>query len=297
MLSKDIGSEPCAESWEVCDREAEQSVVLNGPLAGQTLASLVADRGAELLGRHHPQQAFPLLFKFLDAEQTLSVQVHPDDRRAAHLNPPERGKTEAWLVLASKPGSRIYAGLKRGFDRATIQRELARGTLDLCLHSFEPQVGDCIFVPAGLIHALGAGLLVAELQQASDTTYRLFDWNRLGTDGQPRPLHVDAALEAADYELGPIGPVIPERTDQTHVERLVTCEHFVWDRWQFDHPVELSTDDRCHLLAVIEGAVEVEVNGEVEQLLPGHTLLIPAACGLVRLKPAGRAVLLDAYLP
>src|SRR5690606_25050283 len=128
---------------------------------------------------HAPQPRFPLLFKLLDAQKTLSVQVHPDDRRAALLNPPDYGKTEAWVVLDAEPGSLIYAGLKRGFDRHALAREIARGTVELCLHRFEPQPGDCVFIPAGVVHALGTGLLIAEIQQSSDTTYRLFDWNRV----------------------------------------------------------------------------------------------------------------------
>src|SRR5207245_2472669 len=111
---------------------------------------------------------------------------------------PDLSKTEAWVVLHAEPGSLIYAGLKRGFDRAALQREVQRGTTELCLHRLEPKPGDCLFIPAGTVHALGAGLLVAEIQEASDTTFRLFDWNRVGPDGNPRPLHVEQALATID---------------------------------------------------------------------------------------------------
>ncbi len=259
LLGKLIGEEgDYAESWEIVDRGQDQSRVKYGPLAGKTLSELMTAYGAELLGRHHPQGQFPLLMKFLDSEKTLSVQVHPDDAMAARLNPPDLGKTEAWVVLAAEPGSLIYAGLKRGFDRAALAREVQRGTCELCLHRIEPKVGDCIFLPAGAVHALGAGLVIAEIQQSSDATFRLFDWNRgAGSDGQPRPLHIEQSLEAVDYELGPVNPQRPRTTERAEVERLVECDKFVLDRWRFDKPQTIGGDERFHLLAVLEGEIEV----------------------------------------
>src|SRR5262249_13542792 len=156
----------------------------------KTLHELITLRGEWLLGRHHPQLQFPLLFKFLDAQQTLSVQVHPNDLSAARLTPPDLGKTEAWVVIAAEPHAKIFAGLNPDVDRQHLERELASGTCDTCLHQFEPSVGDCVFLRAGTVHALGAGLLISEIQQSSNTTYRLFDWNRVDRDGQPRQLHI-----------------------------------------------------------------------------------------------------------
>jgi mannose-6-phosphate isomerase len=297
-LGKPIGEgDDYAESWEVCDRGTDQSVVATGPLAGTTLGELVKTRGAELLGRHAGHGRFPLLFKFLDAQKTLSVQVHPDDARALRLDPPDLGKTEAWVILKAAPGSLIYAGLKRGFDRHALAREAARGTCDLCLHRFEPRAGDCVFLPAGVVHAIGAGLLVAEIQQSSDTTYRLFDFNRLGPDGRPRELHVEAALEAIDYQYGPAQPQTPQPTDRPHVERLVACDKFTLDRWRIDAPCEIGGDGRCHLLAVIGGQVRVAGDPDGALLSTGATILLPAALGAVLLTPAVPSVLLDAYLP
>jgi len=297
-LAKPLGEgDDYAESWEVCDRGADRSLVAAGPLAGRTLGELVAERGAELLGRHAPQPRFPLLFKFLDAQKTLSVQVHPDDHRAARLSTPDLGKTEAWVILAAEPGSLIYAGLKRGFDRPALERELACGVCELCLHCFEPRPGDCVFLPAGVVHAIGAGLLVAEIQQASDTTYRLFDWNRVGADGKPRDLHLDEALEAIDYEYGPAGPQWPEPTERPFVSRLVSCDKFVLDRWQLDQPQTAGGDERCHLIAVLSGAALVDGDPEGKPLPAGATVLLPAALGAVKLTPSANAVLLDAYLP
>jgi mannose-6-phosphate isomerase len=286
-----------AESWEVCDHGADQSQVAFGPLAGATLSDLVHQRGAELFGQHYPQPCFPLLLKFLDACQTLSVQVHPDDARAARLSPPDLGKTEAWMVLEAQPGSLIYAGLKTGVDRDGLAAAIRQGRCQDCLHAFEPSPGDCVFLPAGTVHALGAGLLVAEIQQASNVTYRLFDWNRVGPDGKPRALHVEQGLDAVDFCRGPVEPEEPRPTERPEVSRLVQCEKFVWDRWAFETPLAAGGDNRCHTLAVLVGAVQVEGDPAGVVLSQGQTALLPASLGHVRLTPLDKTVLLDAYLP
>ena len=286
-----------AESWEIVDLGPDQSVVEFGPLAETTLGRLVRERGSELLGRHHPLPRFPLLLKFLDAAATLSVQVHPDDARATRLDPPESGKTEAWVVLEAKPGGTIYAGLKPGVDRETLASAIRRGNCQDCLHSFEPSPDDCILLPAGTVHALGAGLLVVEIQQSSDVTYRLFDWNRVGTDGRPRPLHVEQGLDAIDFDRGPVEPQRPRETDRPEVSRLVDGEKFVLDRWDFDCRLSAAVDDRCHLIAVLEGAVRIEGDPADSPLPRGGTALLPASLGNVRLTAQGRTILLDVYLP
>jgi mannose-6-phosphate isomerase len=298
VLGKAIGPEAdYAESWEIVDHGEDQSVVVAGPLEGATLHQLVTERGEELLGKHHPQSRFPLLFKFLDAQQTLSVQVHPDDARAALLNPPDYGKTEAWYVMDAAPGSLIYAGLKRGFDRDALARELHRGTAEMCLHRFEPKPGDCVMLPAGLIHAIGAGLLVAEIQQSSDTTYRLFDWNRVGPDGKPRQLHLDLGLEAVDDRLGPGEVREPASTSHPACVRLAACDKFVLERWHTSEPFTLGGDDRCHILAIVGGAVQIEGDASGQPVPYGATAILPASCGPVKITPLGEATILDATLP
>lgn len=300
VLGKPIGPETdYAESWEVVDHGADQSVVAAGPLAGRTLAKLLAANGPELLGRHHPQSRFPLLFKFLDCRDKLSVQVHPNDAQAARLSPPDLGKTEAWVVLAAEPGSLIYAGLKRGFDRAAFEREVRRGTCDLCLHRFEPKVGDCLFLPAGVVHAPGAGVLMAEIQQSSDVTFRLFDWNRVGADGRPRTLHIEQALDAINYAYGPANPQTPQPTDDLRVARLVACDKFVLERIALgDEPYAISPDDRCRIVAVVDGAVRWEGFAAPSfTTVKGETTLVPAACRDVRIVAEPTATVLSAYLP
>ena len=296
VLHKPLGQgNDFAETWEIVDHGADQSVVVGGPWAGTTLHELTTEHGPALLGRHHPQPSFPLLFKFLDAQKTLSVQVHPTDDQAAQLQPPDRGKTEAWYVVAAEPGSVIYAGLKRWFDLPALKRELSRGTAELCLHQFEARAGACVLVPAGTVHAIGAGIVLAEIQQSSDTTFRLYDWNRVGSDGRPRALHIEAALAVTDFERGPVNPSPPRPTQRPHVSRLVECEKFVWDRWVFDTPQSAGGDDRCHIVAIVEG--EVSWPGEAQPLRAGQTMLLPAALPPTLLAPHGRVTLLDAYLP
>ncbi|MEO8493649.1 MAG: type I phosphomannose isomerase catalytic subunit [Planctomycetota bacterium] len=298
VLGKPIGAgEDYAESWEIVDHGADQSVVAAGDLAGRSLHELVKGCGNELFGRHHPQTQFPLLFKFLDAHRNLSVQVHPNDEQAQRLDPPDLGKTEAWVVVHAEPGSLVYAGLKRGFDRQAFEREVNRGTTELCLHRFEPRASDCIFIPAGTVHALGAGLIIAEIQQASDTTFRVSDWNRVGSDGQPRPLHIEQALEVIDYAAGPVAASEPQPTDRSHVSRLVACDKFVLDRWQFDSPQKIGGDDRFHILAVLAGAVRVSGDRSGEPLTKGQTMLLPAAAGECELTAATQTAILDMYLP
>src|SRR5262249_22949406 len=150
----------------------------------------------------------------LDAAHMLSVQVHPNDEQAALQTPPDLGKTEAWIILAAEPGSKVYVGLRPGVDPQQLAEAIAAGTCEELLYGFEPCAGDCLFIPAGTVHALGAGLLVAEIQQSSDTTFRLFDWNRVGPDGKPRTLHVEQALAVVDFDRGPIAPQQPQPTDR-----------------------------------------------------------------------------------
>jgi mannose-6-phosphate isomerase len=269
-LGKPIGSgNDCAESWEICDHGDDQSIVAFGPLTGATLGQLVAQRGSELLGFNQQAPRFPLLMKFLDATQTLSVQVHPDDAKAAKLTPPDLGKTEAWVVLEALPGSKIYAGLKPNVDRETLASAIREGYCQDCLHVFQPSPGDCVFLPAGTVHALGAGLLVAEIQQAE-------------------------GLDAVDFLRGPVQPQQVRPTEQPQIRRLVECEYFVLDRWEFDCPLSAGGDGRCHIISVLEGAVQVEGDPSNTALCRGGTIVLPAALGPVRLSPLEKAVLLDA---
>ncbi len=300
ILNKPIGSEgPYAESWEVADHGEDQSRVADKRLAGQTVHQLLEGDRLGLLGSSVHADRFPLLYKFLDAQESLSVQVHPNDAQAARLNPPDAGKTEAWVVLDAVPGSRIYAGLRAGVTRHELERAIGQGIVPDCLHRFEPKVGDCVFIPAGTVHALGGGLLVAEIQQSSDTTFRLYDWDRVGADGKPRALHIAQALEVIDFQRGPVGPQQPQPLTPGR-ERLVESEYFLLDRLTPRLAAQrelLGGDRRCHILSILAGTVRLE-NDPVEQPLgKGDTVLLPASLGEVHATCSADSVLLDICAP
>ena len=283
-----------AESWELCDHGQDQSVVDGGPLSGATLHELVEKYGRRLLG--DVGDRFPLLLKYLDAAQDLSVQVHPDDAMAAGLDPPDLGKTEAWYIVAAVPGSVIYAGLRQGVDRETLALAIKRGKCEECLHYFEARQGDCVFIPAGTVHALGAGTLVAEIQQSSDTTFRLFDWNRLGTDGRPRELHVEQGLDAIDFARGPVSPIRHPVSCQDESVGLVRSKQFSLERHLLLGPKDLGGDGRFHILTVVDGSVSIEGEHSDKNLNCGQTVLLPAEIAAVRCVPCLDAVVLDAFV-
>ena len=294
-----------AESWDVADHGSDQTHVSNGPLRGTSLAELVRLHGPELFGQHWPQRRFPLLFKYLDCHRVLSLQVHPDDEAAARLDPPDLGKTEAWLILDALPGAVVYAGLKQGLNRQSFERAVRDGRIEECMNRFEPKAGDCIFLPAGAVHALGAGLLVAEVQQASNTTYRLHDWNRVGPDGKPRDLHIDKALAVINYLYCDVRPQISQATERPFVERLAACDKFVLDRWSLHDQQAVGGDDRFHLLSVIEGELSITAHESgmpgddvsTLTLMRGDSLLLPASLPAVQVAPHASCIFVDIYLP
>ena len=286
-----------AESWEIVDHDQGQSVVANGTLAGWTLAKILEHHGRELMGQHYPQKRFPLLFKFLDCNRQPSVQVHPDDQQAGLLDPPDLGKTEAWVVLETDPGSTLYAGLKPNVDRTSLAKAIQNGITESCLNTIQAKAGDCLLIPAGVVHALGKGMLVAEIQQSSNTTFRLFDWNRVGTDGQPRILHVQEALTVIDFDIGPIQPQIPQPLSGQPASRLVECNKFVLDRWSSNEPFLLAGDDRFHIITIVKGTVTTEHADLSNTFTVGQTILQPASGGTLRLVPQTPAVILDMFLP
>lgn len=307
VLNKQIGDDTCAESWEIVDHNNDQSVVKFGALAGTTLGTLIDEKGEELLGSNVLDQIteagvpeklkgrFPLLLKFLDANRNLSVQVHPDDVLGATLDPPDFGKTEAWYVMHADPGSKIYAGLKDGVSREQLREAIENGTTEDLLHSFEPNTGDCVFIRAGTLHAIGEGLLIAEIQQASDTTFRIFDWNRVDKDGKPRQLHIEESLTATNFELGPVNPTEPQATQFSNADTIVENEKFVMRRWALDEAVEIE-DDKMHILAVTKGKVSISGDPSGEHVDMGNTVLIPATCATT-VTPLEPSEVLDIYLP
>lgn len=301
LLGKPIGSAiDAAESWEIADHGIDQTQVAGGPFAGWTINQVMNEFGGELLGNNSKQTVFPLLVKFLDAHDRLSLQVHPSDMQAKALAGAERGKTEAWVILDALPGSLVYAGLKPGMDRTVLESAIQGGTLSDCVHAFQAQPGDCFLIPAGTIHAVGEGILLAEIQQTSDVTFRLHDWGRLGSDGRPRQLHVEQALKCLDFSRGPVNPIQPrivQGISDNRVEELVTSEHFVIRRHTGSHDWQLEPTGGFRILMLIKGDAELAWLEGVESLTVGDTILIPATCPNCRLVPHGECLMLETYLP
>ncbi len=308
FLNKPIGDDDdYAESWELVDHANDQSVVANGPLQGKTLSELVKQFAADLLGSKcmaqissadRPQQLhnrFPLLMKYLDANRVLSVQVHPDDDYATTMETPDLGKTEAWYVIHAEPNSKIFAGLKPGVTKRELRDAVASGETESCLHVITPNAGDCIFIPAGTIHAIGAGLVIAEIQQASDTTFRLFDWNRVDKNGLARPLHIDQSFDVIDFDRGPVDPQVPCPVESqfAEIENLVTCDKFVMNRWKIDRPITIGGDKQFRVITTVNGAIAVQDDPSGEELALGQTMLLPAVCSAQTLTPNGSAEFLE----
>ena len=264
--------EKIGESWEVADLPEGRSTVGNGPFRGRTLGELVAMYPEQITGMKSPPQPFPLLIKFLDAEEVLSVQVHPDAETCRRMGR-GRPKTECWYIVQARVGAMIYKGLKKGVTRELLARAVQHGTTAGLLAPVPVEVGQCHLLPAGTVHSIGTGLLIAEIQTPSDTTYRLYDWNRKDETGRPRPLHVDEAMESIHFDL------TPETLPVTTVGRLVDCEFFKVDKGhQCERCELLLARGRMKVLIVLTGGGTV-LGGTMEavEFKAGDSLLVPAA--------------------
>ena len=246
-------TKPFGESWEIVDRKTEQSIVDQGTYAGSTLHDLWTNHREEIFGEgfsDHPR--FPILIKVLDARDDLSIQVHPPAHLAASLG--GEPKTEMWYIADCEPGAKLYVGLKAGVTRADFEQSIASGTVAKMVHTIAPEPGDSIFIASGRLHAIGAGFLIHEIQQNSDTTYRVFDWNRLGLDGKPRQLHVSESLASIDFQ--DFEPTMDEPVG----DNLANCDYFKTDRKTLDigETITNPRDDRFSIISVVDGLLESE---------------------------------------
>jgi mannose-6-phosphate isomerase len=291
LLGKPLPTdEPYGESWEISDHPLHHSVVVSGPFQGRTLHSLMATHRKGLLGSSHEAATFPLLVKYLDACDWLSVQVHPDEEAVRRLWPGEGSKTEAWFVLDAAPESLIYAGLLPGVGERGMRAALEVGTVADCLHSFEPKPGDCVFLPAGTVHAVGGGVLLAEVQQTSDATFRLFDWNRRDAAGNLRKLHIEEGLASIRWNQGPVSPIrVPEFAKEVtaHRQSLVRCRYFELDFVRATAPFSCGGRGQATILLIIAGGGLLHSLGGEENLQRGQTWLVPAAAPPIELRPEG----------
>jgi len=292
---------PIGEAWVLSDRDDHQSHVANGPLKGQTIGQLLTQSPQQLLGKLAGRfRRFPLLLKFLDARDMLSVQVHPSDRQRNYLPTGETGKTEAWVVLEAGSESRIYAGLKPATTAATLRRAIANGAVADHLACFTPKPGDGVFLPAGTVHALGGDVVVFEVQQNSDTTFRLYDWGHVDDKtGRPRELQVDRALACIDFMDGAAGLVTPVVETKTPVERerFFDCNAFRLWRLRGESPFTLGTQGVPRVLVCIEGRGQIEYGGDTYTVSRGEVWLLPAVIESCVFRPANAVSLLEIEVP
>jgi mannose-6-phosphate isomerase len=295
------GDGPIGEAWILSDRDDHPSCVAGGSLKGRTIRQLLDESPEQLLGKLAQRfRRFPLLLKFLDAHEMLSVQVHPADSQTDLLPAGETGKTEAWVVLEAGTESRIYAGLTPGTTTDDLRRALTTGTVKDHLMGFTPKPGDVVFVPAGTVHALGDDVVVFEVQENSDVTFSLYDWDHVDPKtGHERPLQVDQALACIDFVERGAGLVAPavEATAPVERERLFHCEHFWLWRLRGTSPFAVGAADVPHVLVCIGGAGQVEHLGANYLVGKGDVLLLPAVVGECTFQPHGAVTLLEIAVP
>ncbi len=263
--------EKIGESWELADLPEDKSVITNGELAGKTIHWAIGKYPKEIMGDTSLiKGAFPLLIKFLDAQKILSVQVHPDPETCKRMGRGEP-KTECWYIISAKPGSLIYKGLKEGVTKKKFTKAIEEGSVEDMLVKIQVEVGQCHFLPAGTVHAIGPGLIIAEIQMPSDTTYRVYDWGRVDEVGKSRELHIEEALESIHFDSS------GDNLSVTKMGRLVDCEYFKVDKGHQGKNCELLISaGKMKTLIIISGSGTITGVGDGVEFTAGDTLLIPA---------------------
>jgi mannose-6-phosphate isomerase len=282
------GDEPIGEAWLLSDRDDHASQVADGPLKGKTIAELTAQSPDELLGKLSGRfKRFPLLLKLLDVKEPLSVQVHPSE------------KTEAWIVLENGPGARIFAGLKAGTTECRMRRAIAAGTVAEELAEFTPSPGDAVLIRAGTVHSL-ADVVVFEIQQNSDVTFRLYDWDHIDPRTlQRRPLQVEQAIACTDFNQGAVTPLTPLTLERRPVlrEKLIKCDQFAATRSSGRSPFIVGKAETPRVLVCLAGSGHLEYAGQTYAFSRGHVLLAPAVVGACLCRPHGSVSVLEISLP
>lgn len=287
-------SVPIGESWEVSDRPGDVNEIANGPLAGRDLHWLMEHERENLLGgATHESGRFPLLIKLLDAREKLSLQVHPPAEKAGQLG--GEPKTEMWYIAQAEPGAELFVGLRRGVTKTEFEERLKSGTVSDCFHRVAVRAGDAMFLPSGRVHAIGEGLVVFEIQQNSDTTYRVFDWNRLGLDGQPRELHISQSLASIDFsDFEP--RLVPRETignGPAQVRPLARDPLFSVELVRLATGRNLGLKQNgLQIIGVTEGEVVLKNPTTKLQLGPGGFCLIPAVSGQTEVEATSESAFL-----
>lgn len=302
MLGRNDGnSATCGESWEISAVQDNISVISNGFLKGNDLQEVIEVYMDELVGQKVYEKfgiEFPLLIKFLDSNDFLSVQVHPDDKVSKERHK-AYGKTEMWYVLNAEKNSELIIGFEQNSSQQEFAEAIKKQTVPQLLHSEVVKQGDVFFLPAGRVHAIGKGLLIAEIQQTSDVTYRIYDWDRVDEQGNGRELHLDLAMDVIDYEAkNDYKTHYAAKTNET--AQLVSCPYFQTNYLKFDTTVvkDYFAIDSFVIYMCLEGSVTINFGGNYEeQMVKGETILIPAELNEIELTPKGEAQILEVYIP
>jgi mannose-6-phosphate isomerase len=294
------GDGPVGEAWLLSDRDDLPSLVAEGPLKGKTIGQILDESPQDLVGdlaEHYTR--FPLLLKFLDVQEALSVQVHPSDAHKELIPEGETGKTESWVVLEKGPEARIFAGLKTDTTPDVLRHAISNRTVADQLASFAPRLGDAVFIRAGTVHSL-RDVVVFEVQENSDVTFRLYDWNHIDPKtGQPRPLQVDQAMACINFTQGAICVVVPQIDDSKPLpwEKLIYCDHFgIW-RISGEFPFTVGAAKTCRVVVCLDGEGDLEHAGVNYRFVKGDVLLLPAVVGACPCRPNGTVKLLEISLP
>jgi mannose-6-phosphate isomerase len=308
VLGRQLPPGIIAESWEISGHSTSPTRANNGPLKGKTLPEILSLLGLSLVGTRSEDMLargkFPLLVKLLDANKPLSVQVHPPDEYARVHENGELGKTEMWYILHANPDARLIYGLKPGVTPQIFREELEAGTLETCLHQLPVKAGDAVYIPAGSVHAVLEGIVLAEIQQSSNTTYRVYDWNRVGADGKPRPLHVEKALDVINFDQVEPGPYQPEIIEQENgFERTIISRspYFVVEKVTLTS-ANPSFTGYCdgttfEIWGTMSGHIQVKCDDAQLDLPAVHFSLLPAALGAFEISAKGPSELLRVYVP
>jgi len=286
------------ESWELAIRQEEKSVITNGPLSGKTLFELGNARGEDLYGISPVTgTGFPLLIKFIDAKDTLSVQVHPDDKYVLlHEDAGDSGKDEMWYILHAEPESGITLGLREGTTSEEIVKSLesnkprdlqSQSRKKTCFNEIPVKEGDAFYVPAGMVHAIGRGIVLAEIQQNSDITYRLYDWDRVDNEGKPRELHIKKALDVINYSYTNVRKLDGVTTYEGKNKKtlLLDCPSFVIELQEINQETNEETSDNFSVISLLEGGLTIRWGAGKTDALKGETVFIPACLSGYRLLP------------
>ncbi len=303
VLGKDIPEgKKIGESWEISDHFEDTGIVANGDLKGKTLHELLIEYKEKLVGldaRREYFEKFPLLIKFIDASDKLSVQVHPDNKYAEEHEKGEWGKTEMWYVVHAEQDAGLIAGFEKEITKEEFMERVKENKLDDVLHRIDVKTGDVLFIPAGRIHAMLRGVLINEIQQNSDLTYRIYDWGRVGFDGKPRPLHIEKAIDVINFndikpELEKVSYLL---SGKNKIYTLVKCEFFTTEKLELEEPITAETAMRSfNILCIITGNGKIRTLHSEVEYNKGESILIPAEVTPYKIIPESRTVIIRSML-